>query len=155
MLLAINFLSGIFGGSSIETGKEDPLILLLAVRGFVTRHLQFVKLLAEMDGTHASDSVDTGVSTAAFTEINIRCVKCSVVSNNQAVQILDGMFHCTDDCVQRVFSVESYAVGTSESIANTCLDDIWLKSKRLFASTNITHELATKSGSNMIYRCCD
>lgn len=153
----MNTILGIFGGASIESGFEDPQVLLLAVRGFVYRNLQFVEqLLAQQQRGNNTTTHPKHTSTVTSTS-PLDCVPCNLVSDEQASRLLTNLWKYADICVKKVYSEAVYVTGNSESMANGCLDTILQRSKGLFRSMEQTMSSlreVSKRNRTSLYHCC-
>ena len=146
---------GVFGGSLPATGATDPTILLLAVRGFVVRHLNFVQQLIALKDN------EINLRSGGANKINLRsggkrnagCLYCSVVSNAQAVVVLRSILQCTEACIHSVFSIETFAQDKQDIMASACLGAIYTQSMRLFTNVSRTLEQLREFRAPVL-ECC-
>jgi len=118
--LIVHF-AGVFGGAAIETGRADVLVSLLAVRGFVDRHLQFLSLLP---------STISAVKVNPRTSAKVHETYCDQVSDREAYKLMRSISRYSTLCVDRVYSM--FDIEHAEREANQCLRHIYEESRALF-----------------------
>ena len=119
---------GVFGGAQLESGASDVVHTLLAVYGYVTRHLRFVHKLIE---------------SSVHIHKEQQCKVFAVVSHRRAANILEQMKLRLEECIYKAFSLEAYVESkNTTATAQHCLYTVHKHSELLFKDYNrIKHRL--------------
>lgn len=143
--LIVHF-AGVFGGAAIETGRADVLVSLLAVRGFVDRHLQFLSLL--LTTSHAT--ITAVVKVNSRTSGKTHEAYCDQVSDREAYKLMRNISRFSTLCVDRVYSM--FDIEQAEREANECLRHIYETSRALL--TRASELLDALNYSNRAFIRC-
>ena len=146
------FTLGVFGGASIETGKTDPVVQLLAVYGYIERHLDSVRMLA---AAPVPSREELKPLTDGKYSDKPTCVRWTIIPHIQAILLLEKMLVYTHECVNSVFSTDAYATDTSEKVASDCLYAIQKRSSSLFVDMKQTEtDISRLRNKHNLYHCC-
>jgi len=131
------------------------VIQLLAVYGYIERHLHSVRMLAEAPlPTREVLKVQKPLGDSSSNNKST-CVRCSIVPYTQAILLLEKMLVYTHDCVHSVFSTDAYATDTSDKLASDCLNAIQKLSSSLFVNMKQTEiDISRLSNKHNLYQCC-
>jgi len=139
--LIVHF-AGVFGGAVIETGTADILVSLLAMRGFVDRHLKFLSLLTTKHPTLVVRIKSRSVGTVHEA--------CDQISDSDAYSLMKNMSsHCAL-CVDRVYSM--FDIEHAEAEANKCLMHIYEASRALLTRGSLLLD-ALRHSNRAFIRC--
>lgn len=151
--LIVHF-AGVFGGADIETGRADVLVCLLAVRGFVDRHLQFLSLSLSLLTTNHTTITAAKVNTRTKVRGKAHEAFCDQVSDREAHKLMMNISRYSTLCVDRVYSM--FDIEQAEQEANQCLRHIYEASRSLFTMASQLLDALRDSHSNrslLFIRC--
>ena len=120
-----------YGGISEENGRPNYLATLIAVKGFIDRHLRFLlnsQLLPRKDNPTATASVD------------------HLLDLPDAIRLMRQASALMKECIARTFSL--FAMETAEARAATCMAQVRALTSQLL--TNKTREKIFTCEKNII-----
>eukprot|EP01036_Dinobryon_divergens_P022942 gene22942-31247_t len=121
--LIIHF-AGVYGGISEENGRPNYLATLLAVKGFIDRHLRFLLSSQQLR------SIDNG-----------RASKRHLVDLPDAIRLMNQASALMGDCIARTFSL--FKMETAEARAADCMAQV----------RALTSQLLTNQTRKKIFSC--
>lgn len=124
--------TGVYGGAGQENGLSDPAVLLLAVHGYLLRHLRFVQALQvrETERGRAGRQGEAGGSRSR----RLSCKALEVVPLAAAAEVLTRMLTLLEGCAAQAFSVAAYVRDGSAATAERCLQEVRELSTQLLVS---------------------